>query len=45
MHAASRRAAAIIRAAGVSAKSLSLSDLERRALWAGASGRRKKRSA
>jgi len=45
MKSVSRRTLAILRAAGIPPKALSLSDLERRALWAGASRQPKSRSA
>jgi hypothetical protein len=45
MKSVSRRTEAILRAAGISSKALSLSDLERRALWAAAPRKAKRRSA
>jgi hypothetical protein len=45
MKSVSRRTVTILRAAGINSKALSLSDLERRALWAGASRKLRRRSA
>jgi hypothetical protein len=45
MKSVSRRTVAILRAAGINAKALSLSDLERGALWAGPPRKQKRRSA
>lgn len=45
MKSVSRRTVAILRAAGISSKALSLSDLERRALWAATPRKPRKRSA
>lgn len=45
MKSVSRRTVAILRAAGINSKALSLSDLEQRALWAAGSRKPKGRSA
>ena len=45
MKSVSPRTVAILRAAGIPPKALSLSDLERRALWAAAPRKPKRRSA